>query len=119
MRRARDVVTEGGIEVQRSVVDGSEITGAPGQPRDTGFLASSFVPRRISSLEWEITTNVVYAPAVEEGQQQPYVRGSKLITPRPMQFQSAVGGAHSVALTRASWDRIADVVTERVTGGNP
>lgn len=119
-RRLVDTVTEAGVQCQASIVDGSPLTGAPGQPRDTGHLAGSFVPERISDLEWQTTTNVEYAPAVEEGQQAPYVTArGKLVTPRPMQFQSAVGGAHSVALTRAAWQNVANLSVEIVKGASP
>jgi hypothetical protein len=113
--KSKDVITEAGVEVQRSLVEGSEITGAPGQPVDTGFLRSSFIPERISEFEWQTTTNVSYAPVIEygireafdpRGEGRPYhLRGSG---------KSLVGGSHSVALTRASWARIADVATARV-----
>jgi hypothetical protein len=118
-RRAVDTVTETGVEVQRSVTEGSEITGAPGQPVDTGALVGSFIPNRVSEFVWETTTNLVYAPAVEEGIQEPYYRDGKLITPRAMQFQSPIGGAHSVALTVAGMQGIVDVSVERVTDGDP
>jgi hypothetical protein len=112
--KSKDVITEAGVEVQRSLVEGSEITGAPGQPVDTGALRASFVPERLGDYEWQITTNLVYAPSVEDGVQAPYVtaRGTT-VTPLPMRFRSAVGGAHSLALTRASWESIVEVATDR------
>lgn len=117
-RRAIDVVTEAAVEVQRSVTEGSPLTGAPGQPVDTGQLRTSFIPDRMSDLEWQTTTNLDYAVAVEEGQQPPYTtKSGTLVTPRPMEFQSAVGGAFSVSLTRAAWPNIVEAVVPRVTGG--
>lgn len=82
-------------EVQRSVVEGSEITGAPGQPVDTGFLKNSFIGEFTSATEWQITTNTEYAPFIEDKQ------GA---------FVSPTGGAHSVKLTRAGWQKIVDKV---------
>lgn len=99
--RLKDVVTESGIEVQRSLVEGSELTGAPGQPVDTGNLKSSFIAERLSDYEWQITTNVEYAPEIEEN-----LRGATL--------RSKVGGFHSKALTEAGFPRIVDVSVKRV-----
>jgi len=102
--RIVDVVTEGGIEVQRSVVEGSEITSAPGQPVDTGNLKGSFIPERVSDLVWETTTNVEYAEAIENG----------VGAFGALMLRSQVGGFHSIALTRGGWTRIMDKVVERV-----
>lgn len=102
--RLKGVVTEGAIEVQHSVVEGSEITGAPGQPVDTGTLKGSFIPERINDLEWMISTNLVYAPPIEAG-----------IGPHgSLTLRSKVGGFHSVALTRAGWPRIVETVVPRI-----
>jgi hypothetical protein len=115
--RHRDLITELGIEVQRSVVEGSEITGAPGQRVDTGELKASFIPERLSDYVWQTTTTADHAPANEDGIQQPYPhhKSGKTVTPRPMRTLSAVGGSHSVALTRANWDRVVEVGVARVT----
>jgi hypothetical protein len=127
--RTRDVVTASALKVHESVVAGSALTGAPGQPVDTGYLRSSFVlafdtdptypptPERTTSnrtdaappppappqgavgkaLSASITTNVEYAPHIEEG-----VRATR----------SAVGGPGSVKLTRAAWGRIVDAAAK-------
>ena len=114
-RRSRDIVTVSHIEARRSLVEGSELTGAPGQPVDTGNLASSFIDERPGPLEARTTTNVEYAEAVEDGVQAPYVNANgTVVTPRPMVFKSAVGGAHSLALTRAGWQNIVDAVAQSV-----
>ena len=52
-----------------------------------------------------ISTNVEYAPAIEEN-----TRGATL--------RSQVGGWHSVALTRAGFQRLVDVETVRAGGGS-
>lgn len=83
-------------EVQRSVVEGSAITGAPGQPVDTGNLRASWIDEFRGPLVWQLTTNVVYAPFIEDGANS---RG-------PFTLRSEVGGFHSVKLTAAAWDRI-------------
>lgn len=101
---------------QASITDGSPVTGAPGQPVDTGNLRASFTTQHESEWVSMIVTNVEYAPAIEEGRQQPYrtAKGTQ-VTPQPIQFRSAVGGAHSVALTQAGWGRLVEqVVTETV-----
>lgn len=82
--------------VHHSITEGSPISGAPGQPVDTGFLKSSWIEEFPEDWVGEISTNVVYAPPIEEG-----------IGPHgPLTLRSAVGGFHSVKLTRAAWDRI-------------
>ena len=113
--RVRDAFTHSTDEVERSVRNGSEITGAPGQPVDQYELKPSFRAERLGDLVWQITTKVAYAQAIEDGIQPSYVtaKGTQ-VTPRRMTLRSNVGGFHSVALTRAGWDRIVDVVTTPV-----
>ena len=97
-----DVAVDCTVEVQRSVVEGSELTGAPGQPVDIGTLKGSFIPsflvRSGTRVVWRTVTNLVYAPFIEAGN---YVQ------------RSAVGGPHSVAKTRTGWVRIVDSVARR------
>lgn len=108
------------LEVKRSIQEGSTLTGAPGQPvapKDGGNLIGSWQDTHPETFRSLVATNVEYAPSIEEGQQPPYTTASgKLVTPRPMQFRSEVGGAHSVALTRAGWDRIVEKVRRDVVG---
>lgn len=124
--RSVAVIDECEKEVLRSIRDGSEVTGAPGQPVGTieggskvpGRLKRSWHAVRESDYVRSIITKIWYAQAIENGQQQPYARGGKTITPRPIVFKSSVGGAFSVVLTRASWDKIVEVARERVVGGD-
>lgn len=127
--RTRDVVTASALKAHESIVAGSALTGAPGQPVDTGYLRSSWIvafnaapsyppepPQSTTgrtdatppnpaapqgevgrSLSATITTNVEYAPYIEEG-----VRATR----------SAVGGPGSVKLTRAAWARIVDTAAK-------
>ena len=53
-------------EAARSIVEGSELTGAMGQPVDTGNLRASWITRFLSPQEALISTNVEYAPYVED-----------------------------------------------------
>ena len=86
-----------------SITVGSPITGAPGQPVDTGNLRSSFT-LDIGVDEATISTNVAYAPLIEEG-----IAASG----KPISFKSAVGGAHSVKQTIAG----ANALQEHVRAG--
>lgn len=96
------LLPEVALAVQESIVVGSPITGAPGQPVDTGNLRASW--NLTLEPEWaEIITNVEYAPFVEDGVNQ---HG-------PMTVRSLVGGWHSVALTRINFDRLVDHVVNR------
>jgi hypothetical protein len=94
--RSKDVLVGCANEVQRSVVEGSELTGAPGQPVDTGALKASWVGEFTGPWEWETTTNLEYAPGIENA-----------VGPNgPITQRSEVGGFHSVALTRGGWRNI-------------
>lgn len=93
--------------VHESITVGSARTGSPGQPVDTGTLINSWqnVPD-LDGMGATIGTNVVYAPAIEDG-----------IGPHgPLTLRSSVGGFHSVKLTVTNADALqADVV--RALGG--
>lgn len=78
----------------RSITVGSPITGAPGQPVDTGALLESW--RKISQKDRHrilIVSNLIYAPIIEDNW-----RGATL--------RSAVGGFHSVKITKAAFNLI-------------
>jgi hypothetical protein len=89
-----------------SIVQGHVVTGAPGQPVDTGHLKGSWQNIPLEPLTRLIVTNVVYAPAIEDG----------IGRYGPLTLRSAVGGFHSVKLTRAAWPRIVDTVAREVAG---
>jgi hypothetical protein len=78
-------------EVERSIRFGSEITGAPGQPVDTANLRDSWIGKYLSTWVWRISTNVEYAPFIEDD------IGNK---------NYRVGGPHSVKLTILGAQRI-------------
>lgn len=92
----------------RSVKVGSEITGSPGQPVDTGALRDSYTMIRPSRWTREIFSPLIYAPFIEAG-----------IGPHgPLTLRSLVGGWHSLKLTVASWQRIVDLAARDVRSGN-
>lgn len=93
-------------EVRRSVVIGSEVTGAPGQPVDTGNLRDSWIGDFTGPTSWLLSTNVEYAVWIEDG-------GNSI---GPFTLRSQVGGFHSVKLTIASWDRIVEFAALRAGG---
>ncbi len=101
-RMSRHVLVRTAQLALDSVVLGSMLTGAPGQPVDTGYLRASW------QLAWEgsglavISTNVEYALAIEEGI-GPHGR---------LTLRSQVGGFHSVKLTVAGFDRIVRAAVE-------
>lgn len=105
--RQRDVFVGSVAHVHRSVTDGSPTTAAPGQPVDTGHLKSSW--QLIFPELWigEVSTAVEYAQPIEDG----------VGAHGPLTLRSAVGGFHSVKLTRANWDRVVDEEVTNVTGG--
>lgn len=105
-RRMRDVFVASTVEVEQSVKEGSAVTGAPGQPVQTGHLKNSYTPAFEGPLTWAVTTNVEYAEPIEEG-----------VGPHgPLTLRSEVGGFHSLKLTRAGWPRIVDHAVRQVVG---
>lgn len=101
--RLRRIGIECAEEVARSVVEGSELTGAPGQPVQLGTLRGSWVSAWVSRTLWRIVTKLVYAPVIEtlEGKYG------------PITIRSPVGGGHSVAKTRTGWQNIVKAVAAR------
>lgn len=115
-----EVFEDVGMEAQRSIVEGSDMTGAPGQPVDTGFLKGSFQRFYDSPTKQTIATNVAYAPAIEDGMRASYdprgvqrPPGLKSEGGTNRKGPSTVGGSHSIALTYSGLQRILDVVTAR------
>ena len=99
----RDAFTNVAAATKASITDGSLVTGSPGQPVQTGRLKASWVLAFIGPNEARISTNVIYAPFIEEG-----ISGrGKALT-----LRSPVGGFHSVHLTMAGFDQlVADVLS--------
>lgn len=90
-----------------SIVEGSAVTGAPGQPVDTGNLKGSWQVEFETPTRALISTNVAYAKSIEDGVS--YAHGGT-----PMTVRSQVGGFHSIALTIAGLDKIVAAETERL-----
>ena len=96
LQKTRTVHKEASHELRRSVVRGSSLTGAPGQPVQSGNLAGSWNLSFPEVLLSELLTNVVYAPAIENA-----------VGPKgDLTLRSSVGGFHSVKLTRAGFPAI-------------
>jgi hypothetical protein len=115
-----DVFKGAGEEVLRSITDGSEITGAPGQP--VGQYGPGYNPGKVGGTlkaSWQrwfetptlqvIATDAPHAPQEEDGIS--YAHGGTPITQR-----SSVGGFHSLKQTVAAWQPIVDAVATRVVG---
>jgi hypothetical protein len=93
-RRLR-LVAEGSVRAARdSIVDGSALTGAPGQPDRSGELVESWI-EEIGPTSGRVVTEEPYAPVIEAGVE----RGSPIV-------YASGGGAHSVKLTIAAFPRI-------------
>ena len=100
-----DVFTRWVEACHRSIVDGSPVTGAPGQPVLSGALRRSWQIHYLTPLVAEIRTRLWhYAPQIEDGIRVT-VHGQQ-----PMAQRSAVGGFHSVKLTIAGAHRLLEQV---------
>ncbi len=114
----RDIFTGVVDLAHESIVEGSQVTGAPGQPVDTGRLKANWIKDYPSKNEAVISTNVEYAPYIEDGERRigsDAYYATKHGTQK-LYLRSEVGGFHSVALTLAGFDKIVDAVTQRVIG---
>jgi hypothetical protein len=64
--KQREVFVNVASHAHESIVNGSPVTGAPGQPVDTGNLRNSWQLTFPDANTAEITTNVDYAQPVED-----------------------------------------------------
>jgi len=103
-RRLNDVFVGTAVAVKGSVVDGSAITAAPGQPVQTDALKLSWQLDFETPTRALVSTKIVYAPVIEHN-----LRGATL--------RSAVGGFHSVAYTIAGFERLVESEVAKVTAG--
>ena len=95
----RRTFVEATVQVRRSIVEGSDLTSAPGQPVDTGALKASFIDEFTGAESWRISTNLAYAPVIEEG--VGFIQ------------RSPVGGSHSLKMTVSGWERIVQFASDR------
>lgn len=112
-RRSRDIHARSVQLTYQSVVEGSPLTGSPGQPVDTGNLKTSWQIENRGEYEDDIQTVVEYAPFIEYGGQP----GSPTGAPGPGRKRkgpSLVGGHGSVQLTVANFDLILAAATREV-----
>jgi len=112
-RGMNDLHVNASEKVRDSVVWGSDLTGAPGQPVDTGFLRNTWVAgfKFVQKLHARLSTNASYARIIEEDNPGAYDpsgmdRPPDKKTTRPQGGRSEVGGAHSVKMTVAGWKNI-------------
>lgn len=108
-RRSQQVFLDVATETLRSVQEGHPATGAPGQPVGQGYpghvggtLRNSWTLLFRGPHTALISTNVIYAPGIEEGISQR--------TGRALTLRSSVGGFHSVALTKANFRALVEYV---------
>jgi hypothetical protein len=85
----------------KSIVEGSEVTGAPGQPIEFGDLIASYQFVSLGNRRSEIFSDLFYAPIIEDNR-----RGATL--------RSKVGGFHSIKLTRNGWQNIVAFELRRI-----
>jgi hypothetical protein len=89
-----------------SIKYGSEITGAPGQPEQSGALIDSWVMEERGVASALIYSDSSYARQNEDGIARP--GGGPYIQ------QSARGGRWSVSKTKSGFSRLVDYVTETI-----
>jgi hypothetical protein len=120
-RGLNDLHVNASEKVRDSVVIGSALTGAPGQPVDTGTLKNDWLAgfRFVAPLHAKLSTNMAYAPAIEDDNPSAYDsrgRDRDKETTRPEGGRSEVGGPHSVKLTVAGWKNIIRAAKQEVLG---
>lgn len=108
--------------LHKSITEGSSLTGAPGQPVDTGYLRDSwqyeFAPDFLTAT---IGTPASYAPVIEYGTRSKYdpsgTRGDRKNADGSTRraIKSTVGGIGSVRMTVANADRVQAEVLAQVT----
>lgn len=112
--------------VKDSVVNGSSITGAPGQPVDTGTLKASWIAEFEGPESASISTNIAYAPVIEDNTRSAYNPAGVQPERKPVSEggtrrigKSTVGGPHSVKMTVAGFERLVEDETRKVVGNAP
>lgn len=104
------LLDEVGDLMYQSIVYGSALTGAPGQPRKEGDLIASWRKERPSETSVAVVSDSPYARPNEDGLREggkPYVQ------------RSPVGGRHSVKLTRRGLQRLVNQAAKNVAAETP
>lgn len=83
-----------------SIINGSPITGAPGQPVEEDVLRKSWVKTKISPTHATVLTDNEYAEPNETGIPPIGMKTYNLLSP--------VGGRYSISKTVAGWGAIVD-----------
>jgi hypothetical protein len=112
-KRTRDVFNGCTKEAFRSIVTGSEVTAAPGQPFDTGVLRASWRGEETGPLQWRAWTPMSYAPTIED---KPFDKAGDP-NDLPSRGKSTIGGKFSVQYTVNAWKFIVDHVLREVAPG--
>ena len=102
-RDIRSTFADAATEAHESILVGSPVSGSEGTPVDTGVLRDSIHIEFTSPYTARISTNVAYAPAIEEG-----IGKHGALT-----LRSSVGGWHAWKRTIAAWDRFVSRARER------
>jgi hypothetical protein len=103
-------ITVGSVELaQRSIQYGSDLTGSPGQPEQSGDLIVSWTIEAIDARRARIYTMSPYAESNEDGIARP---GGG-----PYVLRSARGGRWSVRKTRIGFYKIVDYVASTLAAG--
>jgi hypothetical protein len=119
MGRAEAVLDVATDLARQSIVDGSPLTGAPGQPVASGALKRSWKVRSIAKNVRVIETDSPYARVVEHDIRRMERAASagrgrrrKKVAVRGRTYRN--GGPHSLALTRVGMPRIVEEARRRV-----
>jgi hypothetical protein len=133
--KTQDVVVASALKVHESIVAGSALTGAPGQPVDTGYLRASWVvgigadpgftlsgegpgrdpqwpsnkteaPPQTGTAPQVVDLKAGRASIVTNAKYAEFIEEG--VTP----LRSPSGGVGSVKLTRAAWPRIVDAAVQ-------
>ena len=97
-------------DVKSSIVDGSAVTGAPGQPVDSGALKASWQLTFESKQSALVSTNIAYAPVIEDNLRSSFNPRGEMPEKDALRKlkKSIVGGSHSVKLTVGAFDRLVE-----------
>ena len=112
-QRSRDVFVDCTVELTRSMADGSELTGAPGQPVDTSAVKQDWANNGTfeGPWQWATGTNKDYGVVIEYD--LPVGASGKKFSEVQV---SEVGGTGSRAATVANWDKVVEHVRAKVVG---